>query len=194
MGEYSSIVGKLRDWIDERRLSHSINVSRCAAKLARHYGADVEKAELAGLVHDCAKNLPTDKAFELAKKYNYEPDTVTRMNPVLLHAPLGSFLVQELFDIQDTEILNAIAWHTTGRKNMTLLEKIICLADFIEEGRQYRGVDKIRELAFLDINRALLMGMELTIKYVLEKGVLLHPKTVEARNALLMEIMDADLT
>ena len=175
MVDHISIVEKLKDWIDERRLNHSINVSRCAAKLARHYGADVEKAELAGLVHDCAKNLTTDEALELAKKYDFEPDMITRMNPVLLHAPLGSFLARELFDIQDDEILDAIAWHTTGRKNMSLLDKIICLADFIEEGRRYSGVEKIREFAFIDINRALLAGMELSIKNVLQKAYCFIP-------------------
>lgn len=192
MADHSSIIERLRDLIDERRLNHSINVSRYAAKLAKHYGGDIEKAELAGLVHDCAKNLSLDQALKLGKKYNFEPDTITRINPVLLHAPIGAFLAKELFDIQDTEILDAITWHTTGRENMSLLDKIICLADLIEEGRSYKGVEKIRELAFIDINRALLLGMEMSIKYVLEKGILLHPKTIEARNALLLEIMDAD--
>lgn len=189
-----SIVEKLKDWIDERRLNHSIGVSRCAAKLALHYGADVEKAELAGLVHDCAKGLSPEEAIQLGRKYGYEPDTITRMNPALIHAPLGSFLAQELFNIQDPEILDAIACHTTGKSNMSLMDKIICLADFIEEGRCFKEVEKIRELAFLDINRALLTGMDLSIKYVLERGRLLHPATVEARNALLLEIGDMDST
>jgi len=192
MMERSKIIETLKDWIDESRLKHSINVSKCAAKLADHYGADVEKAELAGLVHDCAKNLPVKKAVELGKKYGYEPDLITLMNPILIHAPLGACLARELFDIHDSEILDAIVWHTTGRKNMSLLEKIICLADFIEEGRKYKGVEEIRKLAFSDINRALLTGFDLTIKYILDSGKLLHPMTVEARNSILMEIKNKE--
>ena len=175
------ILETLKNWIDEYRLEHSVNVSKCAAQLAGHYGADVEKAELTGLIHDCAKNLPLDKALELGEKYGYEPDMITRMNPILIHAPLGAYLARELFDIDDPEILDAIAWHTTGRKNMTLLEKIICLADFIEEGRSYNGVEDIRKLAFVDINRALLAGFDYPLKHC-NKGKFLHPMTIEARN------------
>jgi predicted HD superfamily hydrolase involved in NAD metabolism len=105
---------------------------------------------------------------------------------------LGAYLARELFDIDDPEILDAIAWHTTGRKNMTLLEKIICLADFIEEGRSYNGVEDIRKLAFVDINRALLAGFDLSIKNIVDKGKLLHPMTIEARNSLLLEIKDEE--
>ncbi|HHT65074.1 MAG: bis(5'-nucleosyl)-tetraphosphatase (symmetrical) YqeK [Caldicoprobacterales bacterium] len=192
MTSQGGIVEKLKEWLGEKRLNHSLGVSRCAAELARHYGADVEKAELAGLIHDCAKDLSFKKALELGKKYGFEPDTISRMNPALLHAPLGAYLARDVFGVQDDEILQAIACHTTGKENMTLLDKIICLADFIEESRSYPGVEKIKALAFVDINRALLTGLELSIQAVLQSGRLLHPMTVEARNALLLEIKNAE--
>ncbi|HHY82644.1 MAG TPA: HD domain-containing protein [Clostridiales bacterium] len=192
MAGYDSIVNELSKWIDDKRLKHSYGVSECAAKLAEHYGADADKARLAGLIHDCAKNLPDQEALRLCKKYHFQPDAISCMNKALLHAPLGALLAQEIFGIHDREILDAIACHTTGKKGMSLFEKIICLADYIEEGRRYEGVDNIRSLAFKDINKALLTAFELSIRNVLDRGKLLHPMTVESRNAILLEIENED--
>ena len=161
-----------------------------AVKLAEHYGADVKKAELAGLVHDCAKDLSMDECLELAKRHGYEPDEISLRNMSLLHAPLGAYLAKELFHIEDEEIQGAIAYHTTGRKDMTLLEKIIFLADYIEEGSSFPGVEELRELAFIDLNRAILTSLEFSIHNVMKRGRLLHPLTVEARNSLILEMQD----
>ena len=192
MTDHGSVMEKLKEWIDEKRLNHSLGVSRCAVELAGYYGADVGKAELAGMLHDCAKGLSFERSLELAKEFGIEFDMIFKMNPALLHAPLGSYLARDVFGIQDVEILEAIACHTTGKKDMTLLEKVLCLADYIEEGRNFPGVEKIRELAFVDINRALLTGLEMSIQAVLKSGMLLHPMTVGARNALLLEIQNTD--
>lgn len=191
MYDRERIIKKLSLLIDEKRLNHSIGVSRCAVLLAKHYGADAEKAELAGLVHDCAKCLPDEESVRLCGKYGYEPDSITKANKVLLHAPLGALLAEDCFQIQDREILDAIACHTTGKQGMTLLEKVICLADYIEDSRQFSGIEDIRAFAYIDINKALLTALELSIRNVMDKGKLLHPMTVEARNYLLMEIEDS---
>jgi len=187
MVDYDSIIRELGKWIDEKRLKHSIGVSECAVRLAAHYGADVEKARLAGLIHDCAKSLPAEEAERLCRKYHFQPDVITCKNKALLHAPLGALMAQDVFGITDKEILDAIACHTTGKAGMSLFDKIICLADYIEEGREYEGVEKIRSLAYEDINKALLTAFDLSIRNVLERGRLLHPMTIESRNALLLE-------
>jgi predicted HD superfamily hydrolase involved in NAD metabolism len=185
------IIERLSKMIDKNRLKHSLGVSRSAAELAERYGFDKEKAELAGLLHDCAKCLSYDDSIRLCKKYGYEPDSISKSNKALLHAPLGAFIAEDIFEIKDREVLGAIACHTTGKMGMTLLDKIICLADYIEEGRQYPGVAKVRSYAFRDINKALLTALELSIMHVIKRGWLLHPMTIEARNYLLMEIEES---
>ena len=188
MVEYDSIVKVLENWIDEKRLRHSKGVSRCAMEMADHYGADKEKAELAGLVHDCAKCLTPEKSLSLCKKYGYDADEIALRNMALLHAPLGAYLARELFDIHDKAILDAIRWHTTGKKKMTLLDKIIFVADYMEEGRSFPCVEEIRNLAYIDLDKALITALELSIRNVLDRGKLLHPKTIEARNYLIMRL------
>ncbi len=192
MKDREKIIGQLSTLMDESRLKHSIGVSRCASELAKRYGVDGEKAELAGMLHDCAKCLSRDQSVRLCQKHGWEPDSIEQANPSLLHAPLGAFLAEDLFRIRDQEILDAIACHTTGKKGMTLFEKIICLADYMEESRQYPGVEDIRAFAFHDINRALLLAFELSIRNVLDRGKLLHPMTVDARNDLLLAMDGSD--
>ena len=186
MFDLNKITALLENWIDERRLIHSIGVSRCAVKLAGHYGANMEKAELTGLVHDCAKCLSLEKLMQLGRKYGYEADEISLRSTTLLHAPIGAYLVGDLFDIKDTEILNAIACHTTGKKDMSLLDKIIYVADYIEEERNYSSMEEIRKYSFVDLNETLFKALDLSIKHVLERGKLLHPLTIEARNYLII--------
>lgn len=188
MHDHRGIIERLSKMIDRYRLEHSLAVSRSAVELAARYGLDKEKAELAGLLHDSAKCLSYDESIRLCERYGYEPDSITKSSKALLHAPLGAFIAEDLFGVKDREVLAAIACHTTGKRNMTMLDKIICLADYIEEGRQYPGVDQIRSYAFSDLNKALMTALELSIVHVVEEGLLLHPITVEARNCLLMEI------
>jgi len=176
--------------IDESRLEHSVNVSVCARDLALKYGADTGKAELTGLIHDCAKCLTYDKMLELCKKYDLKTDEISKTSRALLHGPLGACLARDLFGIDDDEILSAIACHTTGKKGMNLLDKVVCLADYIEPLRRFDGVEEIRQLAFTDIDLALLKALEISIVHVINSGLLLHPATVEARNELLSLVRD----
>ncbi len=182
------IIGWLSQWVDKKRLEHSLGVSRTAALLALHYGVDVDKARIAGLVHDCAKCLSYEEMATRLKEYGMMLDPISMGDRALIHGHLGAEMVRRMLGIEDPEILNAIACHTTGKKRMALLDKILCLADYIEPGRQYAGIGTIRQLAYKDIDRALLKGMEFTIRHVLDSGSPLHPGTVEARNELLAAI------
>lgn len=177
----------LSSMVDERRLRHSINVSNLAGRLAKLHGANVHKAELAGLVHDCAKCLSHEKMLDLCREYSYEPDEISIQSRALLHAPLGAYLAEDLFGITDIEVLNAIRWHTTGKKGMTLLQKVIRLADHIEPLRNYEGVEEIRARAQVNLNEALLMAYDSSISHVIKKGALLHPAFIEARNDIILQ-------
>jgi len=181
------IMQKLKTKLDEGRFRHSIGVMEIAIKLAKHYNADIKKAEIAGLLHDCAKNLDPNSLLKLAENFGILQDDIVRREKALIHGPLGAILARLEYGITDEEILNAIRIHTTGDINMTVLEKIIFLSDLMEPGRCFPGVDDLRVKAFDNIDDALVDAFDLTIKYVLEKGSLLHPRTVLARNYILME-------
>lgn len=184
--DYKGIEEKLKEMLPERRLKHSINVSKCAIKLSEIYNCDKEKAQIAGLVHDCAKYF-TDKQIEdYVEKFNIELDPLEIKNIALSHSIVGVYVARDIFNITDEDILSAIKYHTTGRENMTLLEKIIYMADLIEEGRKFPGVEELRELTLNGkLEEALVLSFNNTIKFVIEKNQLIHPRTVRARNYIL---------
>ncbi len=187
---YKDIEYKLKEMLPERRLKHSMNVSQCAVKLSEIYGYDMEKAKLAGLIHDCAKYFNDDQVEDSIKKFNIELDSLEENNISLSHSVIGSYVIQETFNIKDEDIINAVRYHTTGRENMSILEKIIYMADLIEEGRKFPLVDKLRELAYNgSLDEALLLSFNNTIKFVMDNNQLIHPRTVSARNYILREIL-----
>lgn len=187
---YKDIEYKLEEMLPERRLKHSMNVSQCAVKLSEIYSYDMEKAKLAGLIHDCAKYFNDDQVEDSIKKFNIELDSLEENNISLSHSVIGSYVIQETFNIKDEDIINAVRYHTTGRENMTILEKIIYMADLIEEGRKFPLVDKLRELAYNgSLDEALLLSFNNTIKFVMDNNQLIHPRTVSARNYILREIL-----
>lgn len=187
---YKDIEYKLKEMLPERRLKHSMNVSQCAVKLSEIYGYDMEKAKLAGLIHDCAKYFNDDQVEDSIKKFNIELDSLEENNIALSHSVIGSYVIQETFNIKDEDIINAVKYHTTGRENMSILEKIIYIADLIEEGRKFPLVDKLRELAYNgSLDEALLLSFNNTIKFVIDNNQLIHPRTVSARNYILSEIL-----
>lgn len=179
------MIEKLKTMISEKRLQHSLNVRDVAVSLAEHYGSDVKKARIAGILHDCAKGFRYDESLRFVKEYELELDKISLKNYALLHAPIGAKIAQVEFGIIDEEILNAIRFHTTGRENMTLLEKIVCLADYIEPSRNFEGLARIRELAFVNIDSSLAAAFGTTICFIISRNYLLHPTTVLARNSLL---------
>lgn len=173
---------KLQGMLLEKRFNHSLMVCETAKELARMYGADEKKAEIAGLLHDCAKNFSKDEMFSLCEKYAIKLDEVTKKQVGLIHAFLGAEIAKDLFGIDDDEIYDAIFYHTVGKPDMSLLTKIIYIADAIEPLRNYDGVEHLRELAHSDLDKALVYQIDITIKSVLKKGSLLHLNTVDTRN------------
>ena len=182
------IIEKLSTMLKPNRLQHSINVANCAVKLSEIYSYDKDKAYLAGLVHDCAKYFTKDQVDFYVKKYNIKLDPLETNNIALSHSVIGSFVIQDVFNIQDMDIINAVRYHTTGRENMSTLEKIIFMADMIEEDRNFPGVDELRKLSFNgQLDKALITSLNNTIKFVIENNQLIHPRSVSARNYLMQE-------
>ena len=165
-------VTKLRKEMDEvqknARLEHTIGVAYTAAALAMRYEVDVEKALIAGYLHDCAKHMSADELLKICKKNNLNVSEVEKENPAsLLHGKVGAFLAKNKYGIEDEEILNAIYYHTTGHPDMTLLEKIIFLADYMEPGRNKAPhLNEIRRMIFMDIDRALMQVLEDTLEHL----------------------------
>lgn len=178
----------LENNLSKKRYTHSLGVAEEAVRLARHYGADEEKAYLAGLVHDVAKEIPADDAIErLEKKYGAELDAVTKNTFKLLHGVLGTYVIQSEFEIDDAEIIDAVRYHTTAKADMSLLTKIIYMADYIEPNRDFDGVEELRVLAYENLDRAIMVGIEFTLSELIEKGSMLHLDTVNAYNYLLLQ-------
>lgn len=187
---YKEIETVLKEMLPERRLKHSLNVSKCAVKLSEIYKCDKQKAEIAGLVHDCAKYFTDEQIEDCVRKFNIELDPLEVNNIALSHSVIGSYVAKEVFNIDDEEIINAIKYHTTGRENMSLLEKIIYMADLIEEGRKFPRVEELRELTFSGkLEEALILSFNNTIKFVIDNDQLIHPRTVSARNYILRNIL-----
>lgn len=171
-----------------KRLSHSLGVSETAWKLAVKYGADPEKARIAGLVHDCARELPNNILLQKAQSFDIVISDVEMANPSLLHAPVGAQLAKADFGIEDEQILQAVKLHTTGAPAMTVLDKIVFLADYIEPNRSFPGVDKLRETAESSLDHAVLAAYDQTLQFIIAQGGLIHIASVEGRNSMLMKL------
>lgn len=169
---------KMEKTLDPHRYEHTLGVAYTAACLAMIYQEDVVKAETAGLLHDCAKCMTNEERIEICHKHHLEITEAEEANPVLLHAKVGSYLASKKFEVQDEDILNAILNHTTGRPGMSMLEKIIYIADYIEPGRkQAPNLPTIRKTAFQDLDKALLMILEDTLQYLHSIQGMIDPMT-----------------
>ncbi|HEY5556512.1 bis(5'-nucleosyl)-tetraphosphatase (symmetrical) YqeK [Acetobacterium sp.] len=178
---------KLKKALTKNRYKHTLNVVKVAESLALRYHANVDKASLAALLHDCAKNFSDAQLIEYAEAQGLKIDPVTRLEPQLLHGPVGVLVAKSTYGVTDKQVLNAIQNHTTGRKNMSKLEKIIYLADFIESGRTYPGVDELRIAAFEDLDKAVILALTNTIRHVALINGLIHTRTIDARNDLIIK-------
>lgn len=164
--------------LDTERYEHTLGVMYTAASMAMRYDEDVEKALLAGLLHDCAKCISGENKIKLCNKYHLSVSEVEKKNPSLLHAKLGAFLAAKKYHIKDKDVINAIASHTTGCPNMTLLDKIIYIADYIEPGRkELPNMAEVRKLAFTDINECLYRILEDSLVYLNSKNISVDPMT-----------------
>lgn len=178
---------RIKKMLSSERYLHTLGVKETAMRLSERYGCDTEKAAVAALLHDCARDISNELLLQLAERFGILVDDVLKKQAVLLHGPVGAELSRRIFNINDKEILRAITIHTTGDIEMSKLEKIIYIADYIEPNRSFPGVDKLRAVAFRDLDKAVLLALNNTIKYVIKKKWLLHPKTVLARNFLLTQ-------
>jgi predicted HD superfamily hydrolase involved in NAD metabolism len=170
----------IRKRLDEKRYIHSVNTAREAVKLAELYGADKEKAFIAGILHDIAKGMPAEKLLKISEENGIEVDEYEKNNAELMHGKIGSYIISKELGINNSDILSAVQWHTTGHADMSLLEKIIYLADIIEPGRTFKEIENIRKLAYENINKAMKVSLRESIDYVLSRGLTLHPKSIEA--------------
>ena len=158
---------KLKREMDEGRYQHTLGVMFTSAALAIRYEYDIQKAQMAGLLHDCAKCIPNGKKLKLCEKHNIQITEVERRNPFLLHAKLGAFLAMHEYGINDKEIVSAILNHTTGKPNMSLLDKIVYVADYIEPRRNKApNLTEVRKLAFMDLDEALYKILSDTLAYL----------------------------
>lgn len=176
--ELNDMHAKVRQSQNDFRYQHTIGVMETAISLAERYHEDVKKAKIAGLLHDCAKGFSGKEKLELCPKYGLSISDAEMQNPSLLHAKLGAYLAKEEYGIQDEAILNAIRWHTTGRPKMTLLDKIIYVADYIEPNRnQAPNLDEIRRLAHVDLDECLFTILEASLAYLATRSEVIDPMT-----------------
>ena len=181
--DLKKIKKKLKNELDESRYEHTIGVMDTAACLAMRYGADLTQALVAGLLHDCAKCIPNDKKLKLCRQNDIPVSAVEEKSPFLLHAVLGAYIAREKYDVKDQEILDAIACHTTGKPDMTLLEKIIFISDYIEPMRsKAENLPLIRHLAFEDLDLAVYTTLRDTLAYLEKEKTCLDNQTTMAYN------------
>ncbi len=166
-------------YLKAKRVRHVLGVEEEAIRLAERYGADVEKARVAALLHDCTKKLDLEEQLSLCAQYGIELDELERRALKLLHAKTGAAIAREIFGA-DAEICSAILWHTTGRPDMTLLEKVIYLADYIEPNRDFDGVEELRRTVYGDLDCGLELGLRMSIAELEERGSPVHHDTREA--------------
>ena len=172
--------------LTEHRYVHTIGVLETSLKLAQLYSADLKKTETAAIFHDYAKFRSKDEMREIVKNENL-PQDLLLFGSEVLHAPVGAFLVKKEIGIHDEEVLSAIYYHTTGKGNMSTLEKVIFLADYIEPNRQFPGVEEVRKEAEKDLNTACLMAVKNTIHFLIRQNQKIYPLTLETYNGLMDE-------
>jgi len=191
MIEANDAIQIVRGRLSEGRLQHSLNVAELAAEMAVVFGVDSQKAFLVGILHDYAKDLTADELLLIAEDNGIIDNEVEHHAPDLLHAAVGALLLEKELGIKDGEILEAVRAHTLGSINMSILDKIIFLADMIEPDRNtYPDLERLRELSTWDLDGAMLLGLESTIRYCLDFQMILHPRTVMVRNIFLQKQAD----
>ena len=176
----------LKKHLTKERYHHTVGVAYTAMSMAMKYNPQPDnnefmiKAEIAGLLHDCAKCMDNDKKIRICNKNQISYSKIEAENPYLLHGKVGAYIARKEFDILDEDILNAITWHTTGRPDMSLLEKIIFVADYIEPSRRpIPELNLIRQLAFTDLEKAIYQVTKDTLAYLKKKGGSIDPATIQ---------------
>lgn len=182
--EYKNIV---RPFLGDKRYRHSVCVSESAGALAEKYGADVYKAKVAGILHDIMKDMPPEDQLMMMTRYDIILSDVERSAQKLWHAMLAAAYLENELQITDRDILNAVRYHTTARENMSLLEKVLFIADFISADRDYSGVETMRHAAQVSLEEAMLEGITFNLKDLAENYRPIHPDTVLAYNQIVLK-------
>lgn len=177
------LLGKISQAMSKKRFEHILRVEQTALMLAKKHDADLEKTSIAALLHDFAKESPDQSMQDIVISENLDLELLTYGNPIW-HGPTGAILANKMFDVEDQEILDAIAYHTSGAKpEDSLVQKIIFVADYIEPERDFSGVDTARQIAEESIDEAVFYELTHTLKYLLKKEVLIYPRTLANYNA-----------
>lgn len=176
--DLETIQKKLEKKLKKNRYQHTLGVMFTAASMAMRFETDIHKAMLAGLLHDCGKFCSSKDQIKLCDKLGLTLSDAEREVPALIHAKLGARLAKEEYEVDDEDVLNAIRHHTTGRQQMSTLEKIIFLADYIEPGRKMiPGLDEVRHLSFTDLDAAVCLCARNTLHYLEESNRSINPMT-----------------
>ncbi|MCA1031827.1 bis(5'-nucleosyl)-tetraphosphatase (symmetrical) YqeK [Bacillus timonensis] len=183
--ERSEALEIVKAHLTEHRYIHTIGVMETAIELAKENNISTKKAEIAAIFHDYAKFRPKSEMKKIIMDQKMDP-RLLHFNSELWHAPVGAYLVEKEVGIKDRDILNAIKYHTSGYEKMTLLDKIIYLADYIEPGRHFPGVEEVREMSSVDFDKALIMAVKNTIGFLLRKNQPVFPDTFVFYNSLLL--------
>ena len=182
MQEFEEIRSQLKDILKPERYRHTTGVMYTAAALAMRYDADINKAMYAGLLHDCGKFTSGEEQIRLCRQHGILLTKSELEMPALVHAKLGAYYAETQYGVEDEEIINAIIYHTTGRPGMTMIEKIIYIADYIEPNRKMiPNLTKVRKLAFTDIDKAIALSAASTINYLERSGKPVDPLTAKTR-------------
>lgn len=166
------------------RLKHTLGCEKAARELAQKYGADEEKCAFAMLLHDITKNFSQEEQLNLCQKYGIIPNDIEKTEWKMLHGKTAAAIAADVYRAP-ADVTHAIAYHTTGCANMTLLDKIVYMADYIEENRSFDGVKTARKLAARNLDKAMLYGLNASLRELIRRGKLIHIDTVLARNWLM---------
>jgi len=183
----------VREQLTERRYIHTIGVMDTSIELAKKYGVDENKAELAAIFHDYAKFRDKEEMRNIILEQNMPQDLLAHHDE-LWHAPVGAFLVEKEVGITDKDVLEAIKCHTSGKINMTTLDKVLYVADYIEPGRDFPGVEEVRETAKASLDIAMIQAMKNTISYLLNRNQPVYPDTFHAYNDMTMKVKGRKLS
>lgn len=181
------IITLIRSKLNADRFNHSLNVADSAKELALRYGADADKAYTAGLLHDVMKNASPEEQFGVLSEAGIELMPVERENKKLWHAIAGAAYVKFVMGIDDRDIIRAVRYHTTGRAGMSLLERVVYLADYISADRNYNGVEDMRRLCQADSDEAILYALTFGIPDLVSKGRVIHPDSIDLYNEVIIK-------
>ncbi len=175
-----------------KRYQHSMRVYETALALGKRHHAEEAKVALAALLHDCGREIPVKESVEKARAFGLPVDFIEAGQPVLLHAKIGACLATQKYGVTDPEVLEAIRCHTTGAETLSLTARIVFLADMLEPGRRFPGVEELRRLAREDLEQAMFTAYRDTICYLLEAGALIHPAAIAGYNRLALQRKNTD--